>query len=280
MDPHQRERPTTVLQVRKRKKIWTCRWVNCTKRAQTGCNLYCKAHYNEIQCSQRNNNEKQGAANLASLSNHVNNEGTFADIKDNVYNEQAICNNDPRVSLQHNVNLISRIGAENNTSVLHVLEASVERHQCDGDVEFVYDTELAPKQCAAVRIVNVQPSNSSLSQSMPVRPQELPAVDNFDNVQMNQVSVTSMAYVATLKKRIKVIKTQMKISNQNLQRRIKNLEQTILDVTKTLISSLPTLSVDQRSQIDPLIGFSTWSLSTGWGQAKNRTARTHEDMLT
>ncbi len=157
------------------------------KTAQTECNSYCKAHYNEIQHSQRNNDEKQGAANLASLSNHVNNEGTIADINDNVYNEQAICNNDPRVSLQHDVNSIGRNGAENNTSVLHVLEASVERHQCDGDVEFVNDTELAPEQCAAVGVVNVQPSNSSLSQSMPVRPQT--AVDNFD-VQMNQVSVT------------------------------------------------------------------------------------------
>jgi hypothetical protein len=46
------------------------------------------------------------------------------------------------------------------------------------------------------------------------------------------------------------------------------------------VSSLQTLSVDQPSQNDPLIGFSTWSVSTGWGQARNRTLRTHEDILT
>jgi hypothetical protein len=54
----------------------------------------------------------------------------------------------------------------------------------------------------------------------------------------------------------------------------------VLDLTKSLVSSLQTLSVDQPSQIDLLIGFSTWSVSTGWGQARNRTLRTHEDMLT
>jgi hypothetical protein len=111
-------------------------------------------------------------------------------------------------------------------------------------------------------------------------PQLEPAVDNFDDVQMNQVSVPTMAYVAALEKRISVIKTQMRISNQNLQGRIKNLEHMVLDLTKTSVSSLQTLSVDQPSQIDPLIGFSTWSVSTGWGQARNRTSRTHEDMLT
>ncbi len=47
-------------------------------------------------------------------------------------------------------------------------------------------------------------------------PQLEPAVDNFDNVQMNQVSVPTMAYVAALEKRISVIEAQMRISNQNL----------------------------------------------------------------
>jgi hypothetical protein len=94
-------------------------------------------------------------------------------------------------------------------------------------------------------------------------PQLEPAVDNFQNVQMNQVSVPTMAYVAALEKRISVIKSHMRISNQNLQGRIKNLEHMVLDLTKTLVSSLQTLSVDQPSQIDPLIGFSTWSVSTG-----------------
>ncbi len=169
--------------------------------------------------------------------------------------------------------------------MLHVLDASVEQHQCDGNavdnnVQFGYDAEVAAKQCAAVGVVNVQPSNSSLSQSMLVWPQEDAAHDNVDDVQNNQVSVPPIAYVTALEKRINVIKTQMRTSNQNVQRRIKNLEQMVLDLTKTLVSILQTLSVDQPSQMDPLIGFSTWSVSTGWGQASNRTSRTHDDMLT
>ncbi len=93
---------------------------------------------------------------------------------------------------------------------------------------FVHDAEHAAKQCAAVDVANVYPSTSFLSQSM-MGPQLEPAVDNFDDVQMNQVSIPTMAYVAALEKRISIIETQMRISNQNLQGRIKNLEHMMLD---------------------------------------------------
>ncbi len=29
------------------KKVWMCRWIGCTKLAQTGCNSFCKAHNKE-----------------------------------------------------------------------------------------------------------------------------------------------------------------------------------------------------------------------------------------
>jgi hypothetical protein len=104
-------------------------------------------------------------------------------------------------------------------------------------------------------------------------PQLEPAVDHFDYVHMNQVSIPSMIYVATLKKRINIIETQMRTSIQDLQGRIKDLKQMVLNLTKTLVSSLQSLSMDS------LIGLSTWSASTGWAQPRNRTASTHHDVL-
>jgi hypothetical protein len=144
-----------------------------------------------------------------------------------------------------------RATTENNTTVLHdVLDASVETRQ------------FVDLQCAAESADNGQPSNSSLSQSMPVQPPD-------------KDSIPSMAYMATLEKKISVIKTQ----NQNLQRRIRKLEQTVQDLIKTSALSLPTLSVGQKSKIyplDPLIGcFSTFLVSKGLGQSRQRTARTH-----
>jgi hypothetical protein len=85
----------------------------------------------------------------------------------------------------------------------------VEQDQCNEvafDNKFGPDAEHAAEQFAAVIVANVHPSTSSLSRSM-MGPQQEPAVDNFDYVQMNQVSVPSMTYVATLEKRINVIKT-------------------------------------------------------------------------
>jgi hypothetical protein len=78
--------------------------------------------------------------------------------------------------------------------VLHdVLEASVETHQ------------FVDLQCAAEGADDGQPSNSSLSQSMPVQPPD-------------KDSIPSTAYMATLKKKISIIETQ----NQNLQRQLRN----------------------------------------------------------
>jgi hypothetical protein len=59
-------------------------------------------------------------------------------------------------------------------------------------------------------------------------PQLEPAVDKHDDVQMNQVSAPSVAYVVTLKKMIKFVE----MINQNLQRRIMDLEDRMLRITK------------------------------------------------
>jgi hypothetical protein len=108
----------------------------------------------------------QGPENLASLNDRVNNEGTRVGINKNISYDNAICFNDPTGSLQRDVTLIVRFGAENNTSVLNKCGTSVERDQCD-EVAFdnicVHDAEHAAKQCAAVDVANVHPSTSSLS---------------------------------------------------------------------------------------------------------------------
>jgi hypothetical protein len=109
-------------------------------------------------------------------------------------------------------------------------------------------------------------------------PQLEPAVDNLDNVQMNQVSVPSVTYVVTLEKRIKVVE----IVNQNLQQRIMDLEDRMLRITKSPTSSLHTLSSMQHSPMDIMYGLSTFSSSsqaTSKEPPRNRTTRTHHDML-
>ncbi len=53
----------------------------------------------------------QGAENLASLGDRVNNEGMCAGINKNTYNENAICYN-PTVSLQHDATSIYRFVAQ------------------------------------------------------------------------------------------------------------------------------------------------------------------------
>ncbi len=69
-------------------------------------------------------------------------------------------------------------------------------------------------------------------------PQLEPAVDKHEDVQMNQVSVPSVAYMVTLEKRIKVVK----MINQNLQWRIMDLEDRVLRITKSPTSSFHTFS--------------------------------------
>ncbi len=108
-----------------------CRWISCTKLAQTGCNSFCKAHNKESLNNLRTRDDKEVAASLPSLGNNVNNEQRLANVSGNVDNERAICNNDGEVSVRHNERLVKGIGADNNGSVLP--EAVVEREQCAAD---------------------------------------------------------------------------------------------------------------------------------------------------
>ncbi len=71
----------------------------------------------------------------------------------------------------------------------------------------VPDAGVARKQCAAERVVNVQGWYSTLTQSN-VWPQVEPAFDNGDDglaIYDNQVSVSSVAYVTALERRINVL---------------------------------------------------------------------------
>ncbi len=81
------------------KKVWMCRWIGCTKLAQTECNSCCKAHNKESLNNLRTRDDKEVVANLASLGNNVNNEWGLANVSGNVDNERAICNNDGEVSV-------------------------------------------------------------------------------------------------------------------------------------------------------------------------------------
>jgi hypothetical protein len=76
-----------------------CRWIGCTKLAQTGCNSFCKAHNKKSLNNLRTRDDEEVAASLASLGNNVNNERGLADVSKNVDNEHAICNNDGKVSV-------------------------------------------------------------------------------------------------------------------------------------------------------------------------------------
>ncbi len=113
------------------KKVWMCRWIGCTKLAQTGCNSFCKAHNKESLNNLRTRDDKEVVASLASLGNNVNNEWGLAKVSGNVDNEHAIHNNDGKVSVQHDKRLVKRIGADNNGSVLP--QAVVARGQCAAD---------------------------------------------------------------------------------------------------------------------------------------------------
>ncbi len=113
------------------KKVWMCRWIGCTKLAQTRCNSFCKAHNKESLNSLRTRDEEEVAASLASLGNIVNNERGLANVSRNVDNECAIRNNDGKVSVRHDKQLVEGIGTDNNESVLP--EAVVARERCATD---------------------------------------------------------------------------------------------------------------------------------------------------
>jgi hypothetical protein len=108
-----------------------CRWVGCTKLAQIGCNSFCKAHNKESLNNLRARDDEEVVASLPSLGNNVNNEWGLANMSRNVDNECAIRNNDGKVSVRHDKQLVEGIGADNNGSVLS--EAVVTRERCAVD---------------------------------------------------------------------------------------------------------------------------------------------------
>ena len=112
-------------------KVWMCRWIGCTKLAQTGCNSFCKAHNKESLNNLCTRDDEEVAASLASLGNNVNNERGFANVSGTVDNERAIRNNDSKVSVRHDKRLVEGIGDDNNGSVLP--EAVVAQEQCAVD---------------------------------------------------------------------------------------------------------------------------------------------------
>jgi hypothetical protein len=112
-------------------KVWICRWIGCTKLAQTGCNSFRKAHNKESLNNLCTRDEEEVVASLASLGNNVNNERGLANVSGNVDNERAIRNNDGEVSVHHNKRLVKGIGADSNGSVLP--EAVVAQEQCAAD---------------------------------------------------------------------------------------------------------------------------------------------------
>jgi hypothetical protein len=100
------------------KKVWMCRWIGCTKLAQTGCNSFCKAHNKESLNNLCTRDDEEVAASLANLGNNVNNERGLANVSGNVDNERTICNNDGKVSVRHDKQLVKGMSADNNGSVL------------------------------------------------------------------------------------------------------------------------------------------------------------------
>ena len=83
----------------RKKKVWMCRWIGCTKLAQIGCNSFCKAHNKESLNNLHTKDDEEVAASLASLGKNVNNERELANMSRNVDNERAIRNNDGEVSV-------------------------------------------------------------------------------------------------------------------------------------------------------------------------------------
>jgi hypothetical protein len=114
------------------KKVWMCRWIGCTKLAQTGCNSFCKAHNKESLNNLCTRDDKEVAASLAYLGDNVNNERGLANVSGNVDIERAIRNNDGEVSVRHDKRLVEGIGADNNGSVLPEAVVAGERCAADG----------------------------------------------------------------------------------------------------------------------------------------------------
>ncbi len=108
-----------------------CKWMGCTKLAQTGHNSFCKAHNKESLNNLRTRDDKEVAPCLASLGNNVNNERGLANVSETVDNERKIHNNDGKVSVRHDEGLVKGNGADNNGSVLP--EAVVARERCAAD---------------------------------------------------------------------------------------------------------------------------------------------------
>ncbi len=92
---------------------------------------FCKAHNKESLSNLRTRDDEEVAASLASLGNNVNNEWELANVSGNVDNERAKRNNDGKVSVRHDQQLVEGIGADNNRSVLP--EAVVARERCAAD---------------------------------------------------------------------------------------------------------------------------------------------------
>ncbi len=109
-----------------------CRWIGCTKLAQTGCNSFCKAHNKGSLNNLFTRDDKEVVASLASLGNNVNNEWGLANMSRSVDNERAICNNSGKLSVQHDKRLVGGIGADNNGSVLPGAVVARERCAADG----------------------------------------------------------------------------------------------------------------------------------------------------
>ncbi len=149
-----------------KKSNWQCRTSGCVKQAQSGRDSRCKRCYNEFVRNQPLIDLTQGAENLASLGDSVNNEGTRAGINENISYDNAICFNDATGSLQRGATSIDGFGADNNTSVLNKCGTSVEQDQCEEvafDNKFGPDAKHAAEQFAVVDVANVHPSTSSLS---------------------------------------------------------------------------------------------------------------------
>ncbi len=121
-----------------------------------------------------------------------------------------------RLSVRHDKQLVKGNGADNNGSVLP--EAVVAQEQCAADGLgnnnglVLPDAGVARKRCAAEGVVNVQGLYSTLTQSN-VWPQVEPAIDSGDDglaMYDNRISVSSVAYVTALKRRINVLEQLMR----------------------------------------------------------------------
>ncbi len=201
---------TAETQNKRKKPKWPCRATGCVKQAQSGRKSYCKRCYKVFLLNHPTINLTQGDQHIASLGNRVsnnatvslqreatsiyraeklasfndrvNNGGTRAGINKNISHDNPICDNYPMGSLQSDLTLIDRFGAENNTSVFNKRGTSVEQYQRDKVADnntVLHDADHTVQVCSPLNVANVYPSTSSLSQSK-MGPQLEPAVDKHD----------------------------------------------------------------------------------------------------